>query len=126
MELRTGTKTAICVAVVLAGVVRPFAARETVRDGVRAEPTVEQTEAYLRTLDVVRFVRQGTDFSSPLFDRRRVAEQFGRRADDLVNNRDYDFERLEEIERRLEGADRERVVAVIFKQVDRKRQLQYR
>ncbi len=84
---------------------------------VRAEPTAERTEAYLRTLDVADLARRGSDFGSSLSDLRRLAEQLGRPVGELTNGRDYDFDRLEEIEGRLEGVDREQALAAIFEQV---------
>ncbi len=79
--------------------------------------TEAMTDTYLRTLDVAEFARRGSDFASPLFDPQRVAAQLGKKVDELVGGRDYDFERLEAIERRLKRVDRQRVLAKIFEQV---------
>ncbi len=77
----------------------------------------EQTEAYLRTLDVADLVHRGTDLVSPYSDLQQAAEQLGMSVGELVIGRDYDFERLDEIERQLAGVDRQRALAAIFEQV---------
>ena len=74
----------------------------------------EQTEAYLRALDVAELARRGADLVSPFSDLRKAAEQLGRKVGEVVIGRDYDFERLDEIERRLAGVDRQRALAAIF------------
>ncbi len=84
---------------------------------VCAEDREHLTDIYLQTLDAAEFERRGTDFASPIFDPQRVADQVGRRAEELKGGVDYDFERLEEIDRRLAGVDRERALRKIFEQV---------
>ncbi len=84
---------------------------------IRGEPTAGKTTAYLSALDIAGFIGRGTDFSSPRFDPEGVGKQLGRSVDELKPAFDYDFERLEEVERWLEGVDRERVLAAIFEQV---------
>ncbi len=90
------------------------------RDAVhrtRIKATVEQTEAYLRTLDVGDFGRRGSELSTRHSYLEHVAGKLGRSAGELKSGRDYDFERLEEVERRLEGVDRDRALAAIFGQL---------
>ena len=126
MKLRARTVGAICVALALWGDAQLLATAEPEHDETRAEPehdrtraepTAERTEAYLRTLDVADFIHRGTDFDQSLVNLELIADQLGRRVDELTNARDYDFDRLEEIERRLEGVDRERALAAIYERV---------
>ncbi len=92
-------------------------ASDTARVAVCAEDKEHLTDIYLQTLEATAFERQGTDYASPLFDPQRVAEQVGRPVEELVGAVDYDFERLEEIDQRLVGVDRERALREIFEQV---------
>ena len=118
MKIRGGgSRIALCLILALTVAVQVLPARTIGDDGLRAEPTDAQTNRYLRSLDIADFMHRGSDYSSPLFDPQRVAEQLGRDVNELTSGRDYDFERLEEIEQRLAGVDRHRVLAVIFAQV---------
>lgn len=83
---------------------------------VRAATTAEQTEAYLATLDAAAFARRGSDYASPWFDLARMERQLGKPADELVKG-DYDFDRVREVERRLEGVERRRALEVLFDRV---------
>jgi hypothetical protein len=72
-----------------------------------------RTEAYIRTLDLRAIERLGSDFVNPRYDPTRI----GKTLDEIDPHCDFDFEHLEEVERRLDGVDRRRVLEHVFRTV---------
>lgn len=75
----------------------------------------DRTDDYIAALDLDEVQRLGSDFTSPRYDPERI----GKPAAEIDHVNDYDFERLAEVERRLEGVDRGRVLEHIFEQLTR-------
>jgi len=86
-----------------------FAAAPPARPGHGAS----KTDAYIASLDLARVERLGRDILSP---RYYDPARFGKPPEE-VEKGDYDFERLADVERRLEGVDRRRALAHIFKAI---------
>ena len=76
----------------------------------------ERTRAYLARLDLSALEARGVDFTSERYD---AALRLGRPAEEVDPERDYDFERLEELELRLAGVDRAAVLRRIFDELTR-------
>jgi hypothetical protein len=78
-----------------------------------AGPLPDPTDLYLDTLDVNRLARHGCDYTNPYYSPLRL----GKKLEDLDSVFDYDFPRLAAVQRRLEGVDRRRALAALFRRV---------
>lgn len=69
-----------------------------------------ETEEYIRNLDISKFERNGSDFTNPTYSPLRL----GKPLEHIDIVYDYDFQRLAQIEERLKGVDRKKVLRHIF------------
>jgi len=69
-----------------------------------------KTKEHIRNLDISKFERNGSDFTNPLFSPLRL----GKPLEHIDNVYDYDFGHIAQIEERLEGVDRKKVLRHIF------------
>jgi len=69
-----------------------------------------KTKDYITNLDISKFERNGSDFTNPKFSPLRL----GKPLEHTDIDYDYDFQRLAQIEERLEGVDRKKVLRHIF------------
>ena len=72
-----------------------------------------KTKEYITNLDISKFERNGSDFTGPKYSPFRLGKSLEQI--DVVN--DYDFQRLAQIEKRLKGIDRKRVLRHIFETI---------
>jgi hypothetical protein len=70
----------------------------------------DRTRAFLRTLDVAAYERNGTDYTNPKFSPLRLGKPFEK----IDQTFDYDFPRLAATEKRLQGVDRRVVLKHLF------------
>ncbi len=73
-------------------------------------PDEAKTAAYISSLDLRTFELRGSDFVAERFSPTRI----GKPLDEIDRVYDYDFDRLAEVERRLSGIDREKVLKHIY------------
>jgi hypothetical protein len=78
-----------------------------------ASAAPDATDCYLATLDLSRFIRNGSDYTNPYYSPLRL----GKKLADLDVVLDYDFPRLEAVQQRLHGIDRRRVLAALFRRI---------
>jgi hypothetical protein len=69
-----------------------------------------KTKEHIRNLDISKFERNGSDFTNPTYSPLRL----GKPLEHIDIVYDYDFQRLAQIEERLEGVDRKKVLRHIF------------
>jgi hypothetical protein len=69
-----------------------------------------KTKDYITNLDISKFERNGSDFTNPTYSPLRL----GKPLEHIDKTYDYDFQRLAQIEERLEGVDRKKVLRHIF------------
>ncbi len=74
------------------------------------------TATYLRELDVHAIEQRGCDFLSPQFS----PERLGKPLEEIDRVRDYDFEHLARVERRLQGVNRRVALGHIFEEITHK------
>ena len=81
---------------------------KTARDKISNEDL--KTKNYITNLDISKFERNGSDFTNPKYSPLRL----GKALEHIDIVYDYDFQRLAQIEERLEGVDRKKVLRRIF------------
>ena len=69
-----------------------------------------KTKDYITNLDISKFERNGSDFTNPTYSPLRL----GKPLEHIDNVYDYDFGHIAQIEERLEGVDRKKVLRHIF------------
>jgi hypothetical protein len=81
--------------------------------GIACEKSANEdlkTKEYIKNLDISKFERNGSDYANPKYSPLRL----GKPLEQIDVVYDYDFKRLAQIEERLEGVDRKKVLRHIF------------
>jgi len=73
----------------------------------------QATERYLKSMDVQSFRRRGSDYVNPEYSPLRL----GKSLDELDDKKDYDFERLDAVVKKLENVDRRTVFRELFQRI---------
>jgi hypothetical protein len=73
----------------------------------------DPTEEFIKNLDITKYERNGTDYANPKYNPERI----GKPLEEIDREYDFDFERLAQVEKKLEGIDRKKALKTIFDQV---------
>jgi hypothetical protein len=82
-------------------------------NNVKAEIELTQTnptEEFIKNLDIRKYETNGTDYANPKYNPERI----GKRIEEIDIVYDYDFARLAQVEKNLEGIDRKKALKAIF------------
>jgi hypothetical protein len=82
-------------------------------NNTKAETQLTQTnpnEEFIKNLDITKYETNGTDYANPKYNPERI----GKRIEEIDIVYDYDFARLAQVEKKLEGIDRKKALKAIF------------
>jgi hypothetical protein len=76
-------------------------------------PDNVKTNFFIQELDIAKYERTGSDFGNSKYNPERI----GKLLPFIDEIYDYDFDALEDVERKLEGVDRQKALKAIFRKV---------